>query len=49
MLSIRLRPLRLLLVGVVPLTVLGVTVHWAFAAAAGLYALAVCGPTLIGR
>ena len=37
--GMRLRPVRLLLMGVVPLIVLGVTVHWGFAAAAGLYAL----------
>ena len=37
--GIRLRPVRLLLMVVLPLIVLGVTVHWGFAAAAGLYAL----------
>ena len=38
-LGIRLRPVRLLLMGVIPLIVLGVTIHWGFAAAAGLYTL----------
>ena len=39
-LGIRLRPVRLVLLGVVPLAALGITVHRGFAAAAGLYALA---------
>jgi glycosyltransferase involved in cell wall biosynthesis len=38
-LGIRLRPVRLLLLGIIPLMGLGVAVHWGFAAAAGLYAL----------
>jgi glycosyltransferase involved in cell wall biosynthesis len=38
-LGIRLRPLRMLLIGLIPLIVLGVTIHRGFAAAAGLYAL----------
>jgi glycosyltransferase involved in cell wall biosynthesis len=42
-LGIRLRPVRLLLMGVVPLILLGVTVHRGFAATAGLYALILWG------
>jgi hypothetical protein len=38
-LGIRLRPVRMLLIGLIPLIVLGVMVHWGFAAAAGLYVL----------
>ena len=38
-LGIRLRPVRLLLLGGIPLMVLGLVVHWGFAAAAGLYTL----------
>jgi glycosyltransferase involved in cell wall biosynthesis len=41
LLGIRLRPWRVLLLGAIPLTLLGVTVHFAFAFVAGLYALAV--------
>jgi hypothetical protein len=46
-LGIRLRPVRLLLMGVIPLMVLGVTVHRGFAAVAGLYALILWGLYLI--
>jgi glycosyltransferase involved in cell wall biosynthesis len=46
-LAIRLRPIRLLLLGAGPLMVLGITVHWGFAVAAGLYALAIAGLYLI--
>ncbi len=42
-LGIRLRPGRLLLMGVIPLMVLGVLVHWGFAAAAGLYTVVLGG------
>lgn len=42
-LGIRLRPLRSILIVVLPLTVLGLTVHRGFAIAAGLYAVAVGG------
>jgi glycosyltransferase involved in cell wall biosynthesis len=42
-LGVRLRPLRLIALGAGPLMVLGLTVHWGFLAAAGLYALAVAG------
>jgi glycosyltransferase involved in cell wall biosynthesis len=42
-LGIRLRPVRLLLMGGIPLMVLGVAVHWSFAAAAGLYTLVLWG------
>jgi glycosyltransferase involved in cell wall biosynthesis len=45
-LGIRLRPVRLFLLGVIPLTVLGMTVHRAFAAAAALYTLAVASAYL---
>ncbi len=38
-LGLRLRPWRMLLLGEIPLIVLGVVVHWGFAAAAGIYAL----------
>ena len=46
-LGIRLRPVRLLLMGVVPLIALGVVVHRGFAASAGLYALVLWGLYLI--
>ncbi len=43
LLGIRLRPIRLILIGALPLTVLGATVHPAFAALALAYAVAVLG------
>jgi glycosyltransferase involved in cell wall biosynthesis len=39
--SVRLRPIRVLLLGVAPLAVLGAVIHWAFAAVAGLAIIAV--------
>jgi hypothetical protein len=42
-LGIRLRPVRLLSMGAIPLIVLGVAVHPGFAAAAGLYSLVLWG------
>ena len=38
-LGLRLRPGRMLLMGVIPMIALGIALHPAFAAAAGLYAL----------
>jgi glycosyltransferase involved in cell wall biosynthesis len=46
-LGIRLRPWRMLLIGSIPLIVLGVTVHWGFAVAAGVYVLTFWGLYLI--
>lgn len=47
LLGIRLRPVRLILIGVVPLSVLGLVVHWGFLVAAGLYALVLGSLSLI--
>jgi glycosyltransferase involved in cell wall biosynthesis len=46
-LGIRLRPVRLLLMGVIPLIVLGVMIHPGFGTAAGLYVLILWGFYLI--
>jgi hypothetical protein len=48
-LGIRLRPVRLILLGVIPLTVLGMSVHRGFAVAAALYAVVLGGLTLMTR
>ena len=42
-LGVRLRPLRLILIVGLPLTGLGLIIHWGFAVAAGLYATAIAG------
>jgi glycosyltransferase involved in cell wall biosynthesis len=45
--SVRLRPLRPLILGVVPCGILAVTIHWAFVAAAGLGVIALWSLVLI--
>ncbi len=49
LLSLRLRPWRMILFGAVPLTLLGIAVHWGLVAMAGLYALGVAGMRIAPR